>query len=66
MRIKIWWDHNDKDNKATDIIEMMGCIKNYQNMGTKRLIYKAIPSIYQSIPSEEDRYAIYTSLEVNW
>ena len=49
-----------KDNKATDIIEMMGCIKNYcKNMGIKRLIYKAIPSIYQSIPSEEDRYAIY-------
>lgn len=48
------------DAKADDIIESVESLKNYmREAGIQRLIYKAVPYIYNRMPSEEPLYALF-------
>lgn len=48
------------DLKATETLEIFILIKEYySNLGFKKIIYKAIPSIFHKYPSEEDLYALF-------
>lgn len=42
------------------VIEAMRAIRSfYRDLGLKKLIYKAIPTIYDRLPAQEDRYALF-------
>lgn len=46
--------------KAVEVLEVLNLIKSfYKNIGFKKVIYKAIPSIFHKYPSEEDLYALF-------
>lgn len=48
------------EHKATETLEVFKLIKKYySDLGFKRLIYKAIPSIFHKYPAEEDLYALF-------
>jgi hypothetical protein len=48
------------DVKAVEVIEIFSLIKQYyKSLGFKKIIYKAIPSIYHNYPAEEDLYALF-------
>ena len=50
-----------KDVTASDVLEMfnaaMGWMRN--SLGAVRFVYKPVPYIYSSLPSEEDLYAVF-------
>ena len=50
----------DKSLQTSDILEIFNALMDYakENHITK-ILYKAIPSIYHTIPAEEDRYALF-------
>ncbi|MAF32101.1 MAG: GNAT family N-acetyltransferase [Magnetococcales bacterium] len=46
---------------AIDVVEAFKlCIDYYKNKGYKKLIYKPIPFIYHTSPSQDDIYALHT------
>ncbi len=48
------------DLKATETLEIFELIKKYYSeLGFKKLIYKAIPSVFHKYPAEEDLYALF-------
>ncbi|MBR2318643.1 MAG: GNAT family N-acetyltransferase [Bacteroidaceae bacterium] len=49
------------DTRFTDIQEMVNLLKMYManNLNVERLIYKPVPYIYNSYPSEEPLYALF-------
>jgi hypothetical protein len=50
----------DHKMKSYLMLEIFSLLKNYlQNIGIKKIVYKAIPHIYHKIPAEEDLYALY-------
>jgi hypothetical protein len=50
----------DHKMKSSLMLEIFSLLKNYlQNIGIKKIVYKAIPHIYHKIPAEEDLYALY-------
>ncbi|AJI47694.1 GNAT family N-acetyltransferase [Francisella philomiragia] len=52
----------DTNLKTKSMLELFNVLKRYllkQNI--KKIIYKCIPYIYSSLPSEEDRYALYVN-----
>ena len=52
------------DLKATETLEIFILIKEYySNLGFKKIIYKAIPSIFHKYPSEEDSSLIKAKAE---
>jgi hypothetical protein len=49
-----------KDSKLINTIEVFKEILKYcKNVDVERIVYKAIPPIYHSIPGEEDLFALY-------
>ena len=51
----------DKTVTATDVMEMFDLMSSYysKELNASRLIYKPVPYIYCSYPSDEDRYAVF-------
>lgn len=51
----------DKTVTATDVMEMFDLMLSYcsKELNASRLIYKPVPYIYCSYPSDEDRYAVF-------
>ncbi|MEW5748720.1 MAG: GNAT family N-acetyltransferase [Candidatus Thermoplasmatota archaeon] len=50
----------DSRLRATDMVDLFHDLgKHLKEMGIKKLVYKAIPHIYHSIPAEEDLYALF-------
>ncbi|MCM1448733.1 MAG: GNAT family N-acetyltransferase [Clostridiales bacterium] len=52
------------ESKPTQLQMLQGwklMIEHYRNMGYHSLLYKPVPHIYHSYPSEEDLYALYTN-----
>lgn len=46
--------------KAAEVLEIFTTLKDYyKKLGFKKIIYKAIPSIYHKYPSDEDLYALF-------
>ncbi len=46
--------------KAAEVLEIFDAIIfYYKNLGFKKLLYKAIPSIFSRYPAEEDLYALF-------
>lgn len=51
----------NKDSKIKDIKEYFDLLnEELKNIGIKKVIYKLIPYIYYSYPSQEDEYILYT------
>lgn len=49
-----------KKIKATEVLEIFSTIKSYyKEKGFNKIIYKTIPYIFHSYPSQEDIYALY-------
>ena len=45
---------------AKYVLEIFNLLTRYlKNMGVKRVIYKPVPYIYQTVPSDEDLYALF-------
>lgn len=46
--------------KATEVLEIFNLVKEYYSkLGFKKIIYKAIPSVFHKYASEEDLYALF-------
>ena len=64
----VWWSHRgltygglimDKHCKAAEVIEAFSLLNCYlQENGVRKVVYKHIPWIYCSLPSEEDLFAL--------
>lgn len=51
----------NKESKIKDIKEYFNLLnEELKNIGIKKVIYKLIPYIYHSYPSQEDEYILYT------
>lgn len=51
---------SDQRMSASGMLEVMSTvISHYRDEGIRRLLYKAIPHIYHSMPAEEDLYALF-------
>lgn len=50
----------DDKMKTEIMLDIFDCLKSFlKENGIKKLVYKCIPYIYHSKPSEEDRYALF-------
>lgn len=50
----------DKRLHVVDLLEIFELIKDFlKNLGVRRIVYKAIPSIYHQYPAEEDLYVLF-------
>ena len=50
----------NKELRTIEVIEIFQLIKGYySDLGFDKIIYKAIPSIFQRYPAEEDLYALF-------
>jgi hypothetical protein len=51
-----------RDLKMVELMEIFEQLKHYyKSSGYKKLLYKAIPSVFQCYPSQEDLYALFRS-----
>ncbi|MDR1341203.1 MAG: GNAT family N-acetyltransferase [Prevotellaceae bacterium] len=48
------------ETKAADVLSAFGHLTvTFRHQGIKKIVYKAIPHIYHSLPAEEDLYALF-------
>jgi hypothetical protein len=51
---------------ATGMLETVQCVNSYfQQMDITKIVYKPVPFIYHTIPSQEDLYALYRYCKIN-
>lgn len=50
---------DDRTNVMTVCDAFEAIIRHYSALGYKELLYKAIPTIYDKLPAQEDRYALF-------